>query len=159
MSTATIYQDANLHTNGQTLAGDRHPASALAEVLLAIDAEELAVNTWDAAAEAVGRIPDEETVRLALSHLLALHAFGDKETEPQVAMRNVKVGDYVRLHGIVCYVREVRDQATSRIYTRGIHLKVNYHGPDGTESAFSYSANVTIPLVYRPVPEKGQPSA
>jgi len=153
---STIYQDANLHTDGQTLSGDRHPASALAEVLLHVHGELLDVNHWDAAEAAVSATPDEQTVRLALSHLLALHLSADKDTEPVVAMRNVKPGDYVRLHGSVAYVREVLDPAVSRVYNRAITLKVNLHNPDGKADTYIYDANVTIPLVYRPKPEAAE---
>lgn len=134
-------------TEGTDSKGRLHHAAALDRLLATVPAD--AVNLWDAADEAVEQA-DEETVRAALRGLLGLHLHDLADAEPMVAMRNVREGDYVRLHGTVCVVRGVLDRAESHSPKRSITLKVNYHRPDGPESTFAYAADVRIPLVARP---------
>lgn len=151
--TQTIYQAANLSTDGQTLAGDPHPSAGLNRVLLAARQDELSVNAFDAAHAAVQRIADagdRQALEGALESLLALRLLADQDTEPQVAMRNVRAGDVLRLlDGSLCHVLEVSDNAPSRSFQRGIHLKVAYHNPDGRQTSFSYPADVSVPLLAR----------
>jgi hypothetical protein len=92
---------------------------------------------------------EQDVKDAALRRLLALHALQLADTEPSVAMRNVRAGDYVRLHGTRCYVRQVIDGAPSGSPERSITLKVNYHGPDGAATTFAYAADVRIPLLAR----------
>lgn len=106
------------------------------------------VSTWDRAAAVVDEA-DAEVVRRAMMRLFALHMFGTEDTEARIAMRNVRVGDYVRLHGGVSCVREALDNADQRTSTRGITLKVNIGGPGGHALTYCYPADVTIPLVAR----------
>lgn len=125
--------------------GERRPSSseALKRLIDAIVPEQ--PNPWMAADEAVEGA-DEETVRHACRKLLGLHLIDLDETEPQVAMRNVRESDYVRLHGTMCYVERV-----SNPESQTITLKVRLHRPDGPERTFAYDRDVRIPLVGRQV--------
>lgn len=109
------------------------------------------VNVWDAADAAVEATTDPDVKDAALRNLLALHEVALEEETPMVAMRNVRVSDYVRLHGCTCYVRQVLDDAPSRSRYRSITLKVELHKPGGTRQTFAYSADVRIPLLAREV--------
>lgn len=134
-------------TVGFDSKGRLHHTSAIDRLLAEVPAAP--PNLWDAADTAVEQA-DEETVRAALRGLLGLRLHELRHDEPQVAMRNVRAGDHVRLHGTVCFVREVIDRAESRVRWRGITLKVNYHGPDGAPTTYCYPAEASIPLVARP---------
>jgi hypothetical protein len=134
-------------TEGVDSKGRLHPTAAVERLLATIPADP--VNLWDAADVAVDQA-DEETLRAALRGLLGLHLHQLRYNEPQIAMRNVLEGDYVRLHGTVSFVREVLDQAVSRSPKRSITLKVNYHTPGGPQATYAYAANTSIPLVARP---------
>jgi hypothetical protein len=136
-------------TEGTDSQGRLHHDAALQRLLATIPTDP--VNLWDAADAAVEHA-DDETVRAALRGLLGLHLHELRHNEPQVAMRNVQEGDYVRLHGTASYVREVLDRAPSRSPQRAITLKVNHHRPDGPQGTYAYSADVRIPLVARPRP-------
>ena len=136
----------SIEEEGVDQKGRLHPSSGIARLMA--DLPEGFVNTWEAADEAVERA-SEETLRSACRGLLALHIFAQEEDEPVVAMRNVRVGDYVRLHGCVSYVREIWDEAPERSPKRSIGLKVNAHGPDGLQLSYAYDADVHIPLVAR----------
>lgn len=117
-------------------------------VLLEAEAAQSSPNTWDRAAAAVDAqmAANPEVVAVAAGHLLALHRFQLEDGEPSAAMRNVRVGDYVRLHGTKCYVERIvnGDKPT-------ITLKVRLHSPSGAEGTYSYDRDVRIPLIARPV--------
>jgi hypothetical protein len=135
--------------HGSTPDGQLHPATGV-RLLLEDYAASEKVNPWAKSRE-VAAAAEREVLEAAASHLLALHALQLKDDEPSVAVRNVRVGDYVRLHGIKCYVYAIRDVAKARTQDRAIHLKVNYHRKGGPESSFAYAAYVRIPLIARPL--------
>lgn len=122
------------------------PASSDAmERLLAAAADTGHPNKHDAAAIAVDHA-DEVDVRSALRHLLGLHMCSLADEGPMVAMRNVEKGDYVRLHGVKCYVAEVDHRGTEG---QTVYLRVSYHRPGNKLETFAYSRDVRIPLIAR----------
>lgn len=107
-------------------------------------------NPWDEAKRVVSEA-DEESVRAACAHLLGL-LWHDRQTDvPEVAMRNVRKGDVLRLSGSRVKVLEVHDTAENRGPHRAIGLLVQHNpfGGHGFKQTYRYQAYVRVPLLAR----------
>jgi hypothetical protein len=134
---------AEMTTESYELGSDgiQRPSGAEAlEGLVAAQAEQESPNTFDRADLTVEQA-SEADVRSALRRLLALHVVDLKQSEPMVAMRNVRVGDYVRLHGTKCWVAD--------IVNPGKHTITLMVVVGGYKATFAYQRDVRIPLIAR----------
>lgn len=153
-----MLDDKTRSSLGVTLAGKLHHAPAIDLLVKAARVHPDGktpggfFNHWDGAEGAV-READPEVAHAALRGLLALHLFNLDDDEPSVAMRNVRVGDVVRLHGTP---REVRDIHKTDHPESAITRLVQWG--QGCADTFIYDRNVRIPLVYRPPPPPSTPS-
>ena len=102
-------------------------------------------NPHDAAALATEMVTEAEA-RSALRKLLALHMFNLADEDPQVAMRNVRIGDVVSVHGFNVTVQAIRNREKATITIIG-----RLYGSEDTdkERTFAYDRDVRIPLKRR----------
>jgi hypothetical protein len=102
------------------------------------------VNQWEAADKAV-EVADEAVVRAALRRLLALHMHDLEATLPQVAVRNMKPMDVVKLHGgeyrVVELVNAEKETITIRAHQNTVRM--------GSIVTFANDRDVRVDLVER----------
>jgi len=111
-------------------------------------------NLWTAADDAVAQA-DQETKDAALRHLFALHMHELTAAYPTVAMRNVKSGDVVTLHGADhTVVEKTGDGQRGHV----VNLQVVFSPARGVDHSkvFAYEGDVRIPLKHRVSAEMGQ---
>jgi hypothetical protein len=143
MAMLSALDEQTIRALGTDDQGRLHGAPALA-LLLGEMVSLTGQNTWqraDTAVEDASAIVKDA----ALRHLLALHAFTLETPEPSIALRNVREGDYVRLHGTACYVEQVVNADKP---TLTLHVRAHSAGGPGP-TTFAYDRDVQIPLVAR----------
>lgn len=120
-----------------------HGAAALALLLgQAHESAKQQDNLWKQADAAVSATKNTEVKDAALAYLLSLHLHHLEDDLPQVAMRNVRVGDIVMLHGVALAVEKIINP-----YKPCITLQTRL-------GAFAYDRDVRIPLFSRDGPPK-----
>lgn len=145
MTTSPLHRN---DTEGADDKGRLHGAHAVQRLLNSIPAgpdwnDGHPVNAWDAADDAVATA-DQETKDAALRRLLALHIFDLKSEHPQVAMRNIRVGDVVQMAGIACRVVD-KDGDGKNGHTVGITTRT----VNDVEQTFRYSGDMHVTLLGR----------
>ena len=155
MTTSPLHRD---EPEGVDSQGRLHGASAVRRLLNATPVgpdwnHGAPVNFWTAAADAVAQA-DQETKDAALRDLLALHMFGLTATDPTVAVRNVKEGDVVELHGMTSTVTQKLGDGKNG-HAVNLHV-TSGDRDDDTGRLFAYDVDVRIPLKHRVSAEMGQ---
>lgn len=112
-------------------------------------------NPWDVARDIAQTMTADElrayTARaLALAHFDRVPAYPSVGLEPKVRMDAARVGDRVRLHGVVREIFEIPQLPEHAGPGHNVTLRVAL--PGGTaQQTFSYPRYVHIPLVARPL--------